>query len=56
MTRETLAKTWSTNIMLQQMYPNFEDYIKMAASAMGGGASGTQLSAADQSLVQKYLR
>jgi len=55
-TRETLAKTWSTNFLLQQQYPNFEDYLKMAASAMGGGASGTQLSAADQSLVQKYLR
>jgi hypothetical protein len=55
-TRESLAKTWSSNFLLQQQYPNFEDYFKMAASAVGGGASGTQLSAADQSLVQKYLR
>jgi hypothetical protein len=56
MTREALLKSWSGSPYLQMTYQNPEDYIKMMASAAGGGASGTQLSAADQSLVQKYLR
>jgi len=56
MTREALLKSWSGSPYLQMTYQNPEDYIKMMASAVGGGALGTQLSAADQSLVQKYLR
>ena len=56
MTREAMLKSWSSSPYLQMTYQNPEDYIKMMASAVGGGAPGTQLSAADQSLVQKYLR
>ena len=35
---------------------DFEDYLKMMESATSGGASGSQLNASDQSLIQKYLR
>lgn len=56
MTRETLLKSWGASPYLQMTYQNPEDYIKMMSSAASGGASGSQLSAADQSLVQKYLR
>ena len=54
--REALMKSWSNSIYLQSQYPNFEDYIKIVAPATIGGASGSQLNASDQSLIQKYLR
>ena len=54
--REALTKSWNNSIYLQSKYPNFEDYLKMMESATSGGASGSQLNASDQSLIQKYLR
>jgi hypothetical protein len=55
MTRETLLKSWGASPYLQMTYQNPEDYIKMMSSAASGGASGSQLSSSDQSLIQKYL-
>jgi hypothetical protein len=54
--REALMKSWSNSIYLQSQYPNFEDYLKIVSPAGGSGASGSQLNASDQSLIQKYLR
>jgi len=54
--REALTKSWNNSIYLQSKYPNFEDYLKMMEPAGGSGASGSQLNASDQSLIQKYLR
>jgi hypothetical protein len=56
MTREKLLSNWSTNPYLQMQYTKPEEYIKMMEAATGGGASGSQLNASDQSLIQKYLR
>jgi hypothetical protein len=55
-TRESLLKSWGASPFLQMTYTNPEDYIKMMSSAASGGASGSQLNASDQSLIQKYLR
>ena len=55
-TREKLLSNWSTSPYLQLMYKTPEEYIKMAEPAFSGGASGSQLNASDQSLIQKYLR
>jgi hypothetical protein len=55
MTREKLLSNWSTNPYLQMQYTKPEEYIKMMEAATGGGASGSQLSSSDQSLIQKYL-
>jgi hypothetical protein len=55
-TRESMLKSWGASPFLQMTYTNPEDYIKMMSSAASGGASGSQLNASDQSLIQKYLR
>jgi len=55
-TRESLLKSWGASPFLQMTYTNPEDYIKMMSSAASGGAAGSQLSASDQSLIQKYTR
>jgi hypothetical protein len=52
-TSETLLKAWSGNMLLQQQYPNPQDYIKMMAGSTGGAS---QLSPADAALVNKYSR
>jgi hypothetical protein len=52
-TSETLLKAWSGNILLQQQYPNPQDYIKMMVGSTGGAS---QLSPADLALVNKYSR
>lgn len=52
-TAETLMKAWSSNMMLQQQYPNPQDYIKMMSGSAGGAS---QLSSADAALVNKYSR
>ena len=52
-TSETLLKAWSGNILLQQQYPNPQDYIKMMVGSTGGAS---QLSPADAALVNKYSR
>jgi hypothetical protein len=52
-TAETLLKAWSGNMLLQQQYPNPQDYIKMMAGSTGGAS---QLSPADAALVNKYSR
>jgi hypothetical protein len=40
-TQETLMKAWSSNMLLQQQYPNPQDYIKMmAGSSADAGAGG----------------
>jgi hypothetical protein len=52
-TSETLLKAWSGNMLLQQQYPNPQDYIKMMVGSAGGAS---QLSPADAALVSKYSR
>lgn len=52
-TAETLMKAWSSNMLLQQQYPNPQDYIKMMSGSAGGAS---QLSPADAALVNKYSR
>jgi hypothetical protein len=52
MTDEALMKAWSSSFSLQQEYPNPQDYIKLMRAAAGGAS---QISAADQALVGKYL-
>ena len=52
-TAETLLKAWSGNMLLQQQYPNPQDYIKMMVGSAGGAS---QLSPADAALVNKYSR
>lgn len=39
-TQETLMKAWSSNMLLQQQYPNPQDYIKMMAGSSGGAGTG----------------
>ena len=55
MTREKLMGIWSTNPYLQMQYKTPEEYIKIMEPANSGGASGSQLSASDKSLIQQYL-
>jgi hypothetical protein len=51
-TEEALMKAWSSSAFLQMQYPNPQDYIKLMRTAAGGAS---QISAADQALVGKYL-
>lgn len=54
MSRDAALKTWSSDLMIQQRFPNFEDYFRMAqGTAPMGGAS--QISPSDAALVNKYL-
>jgi hypothetical protein len=55
MTREKLMGIWSTNPYLQMQYKTPEEYIKIMEPANSGGASGSQLSASDKSLIQQYI-
>lgn len=52
-TAEMLLKAWTGNVLLQQQYPNPQDYVKMMAGSAGGAS---QLSPADKALVEKYSR
>jgi hypothetical protein len=52
-TAEMLLKAWTGNVLLQQQYPNPQDYVKMMSGSAGGAS---QLSPADKALVEKYSR
>jgi hypothetical protein len=39
-TQETLMKAWSSNMLLQQQYPNPQDYIKMMAGSSADAGTG----------------
>lgn len=47
--RDAALKSWSGDMLLQQKYPNFEDYYKIAQ-----GPSAAQFNPADQALIDKY--
>jgi len=47
-TKEVLMKAWSGNVLLQQQYPNPQDYLRIMTAASAG-------TSADMALVNKYL-